>query len=135
MPQNVEISGINFDSAVPVMDREQIDMLLMVDDGEEDSTALVRELFDLFRGESAEKLQQIDAVCAANDAAELRRIVHFIAGSAGNLGLSYLCGFYRAVERALDVGTLTDLSACATPLRAAFEDACVAFRSEFGIEA
>lgn len=108
-------------------------MLLMVDDGDDDSTALVRELFDLFQGESSDKLKDLDAVCAAGDAAELRKIVHFIAGSAGNLGLAYLSGFYRGVEQAIDEGRLTELSHCAKPVRIAFEDACDAFSSEFGI--
>jgi hypothetical protein len=41
------ILGVNFTSDLPAMDREQIDMLLMLDDGE-DSTFFVRELFELF---------------------------------------------------------------------------------------
>ena len=133
MSQEFQIPGVDFDRSIPVMDREQIDMLLMVDDGDDDSTALVRELFDLFQGESSDKLKDLDAVCAAGDAAELRKIVHFIAGSAGNLGLAYLSGFYRGVEQAIDEGRLTELSHCAKPVRIAFEDACDAFSSEFGI--
>ena len=133
MSLEFELSGVDFDQSIPVMDREQIDMLLMVDDSEDDSTALVRELFDLFQGESAEKLKGLGAACAADDAVELRKIVHFIAGSAGNLGLSYLSSFYRSVERALDVGSLTELSPCEAPIRKAFVDACEAFRAEFGV--
>lgn len=133
MSQAFDLPGVDFDQSIPAMDREQIDMLLMVDDSEDDSTALVRELFDLFQGESAEKLKGLGAVCAANDAVELRKIVHFIAGSAGNLGLSYLSSFYRSVEHALDVGTLTDLSHCEAPIHKAFIDACEAFRGEFGV--
>lgn len=133
MSQHFDIPGVEFDRSIPVMDREQIDMLLMVDDGEDDSTALVRELFDLFQGESSNKLKSLDAVCAANDADELRRMVHFIAGSAGNLGLAHLSGFYREVEQAIDEGRLTELSHCAKPIRTAFEDACKAFSAEFEI--
>ena len=133
MSQAFDIPGVEFDPSIPAMDREQIDMLLMVDDTEDDSTALVRELFDLFQGESSEKLTELGAACAANDVIELRKIVHFIAGSAGNLGLSYLSGFYRSIEQALDVGTLTDLSHCEAPIRKAFVDACEAFRVEFGV--
>jgi HPt (histidine-containing phosphotransfer) domain-containing protein len=127
------IPGVDFDRSIPVMDREQIDMLLMVDDGEDDSTALVRELFDLFQGESADKLKDLDTVCAANDTEELRRMVHFIAGSAGNLGLARLSRFYREVEQAIDESRLTELSSCAKPIRTAFEEACAAFGAEFGI--
>ena len=133
MSQEFDIPGVDFDQSIPAMDREQIDMLLMIDDNEEDSTALVRELFDLFKGESVGKLLELSNVCAANDADELRKIVHFIAGSAGNLGLSYLSGFYRSIEQALDVGTLTELSPCEEPIRSAFADACEAFSTEFNV--
>ena len=133
MSQEFDMPGVDFDPSIPAMDREQIDMLLMVDDSEDDSTALVRELFDLFQGESADKLLSLDTVCAVNDTAELRRIVHFIAGSAGNLGLAYLSGFYRSIEQAIDVGRLTDLSHCEAPIRNAFTDACEAFSAEFGV--
>jgi HPt (histidine-containing phosphotransfer) domain-containing protein len=133
MSQVFQIPGVDYDQTTPVMDREQIDMLLMVDDNEEDSTALVRELFDLFQGESAEKLESLDEVCAANDGDELRQLVHFVAGSAGNLGIARLSVFYRGVEQAIDEGRLTDLSGCAAPIRTAFEDGCKAFGAEFVI--
>ena len=93
----------------------------------------MRELFELFQGESADKLNSLDAVCATNDAEELRRVVHFIAGSAGNLGLASLSGFYRSVEQAIDEGTLTELSQCAAPIRDAFASACEAFGAEFSV--
>lgn len=124
------ITSVAYDPNTPAMDREQIDMLLMVEDGE-DATSLVRELFDLFEGESREKLLGLDPVCESNDLAELRKIVHFVAGSAGNLGLARLSAFYRAIERAIDVGTLNQIADCAPPIRAEFEAACVAFRAEF----
>ncbi len=133
MSQKIDIPGVAFDPSTPVMDREQIDMLLMVGDGEDDSTALVRELFGLFKGESSDKLKSLDSVCAANDTDELRKMVHFIAGSAGNLGLAHLSGFYRGVEQAIDEGGLTDLSQCADPIRSAFEDGCAAFGAEFEV--
>ena len=135
MSLEFNIPGVEFDPSIPVMDREQIDMLLMVGegDGDEDSTALVRELFDLFQGEGVGKLKSLDAICAANDTDELRRMVHFVAGSAGNLGLARLSGFYRGIERAIDEGQLTDLSQCAAPIHTAFSEACEAFGAEFGV--
>lgn len=133
MSPKFNIPGVEFDPSIPVMDREQIDMLLMVDDGEEDSTALVRELFELFQGESADKLKTLASVCAANDAEELRKVVHFVAGSAGNLGLARLSGFYRGIEQAIDQGSLTELAQCVEPIQSAFREACDAFASEFGV--
>lgn len=132
MSEQPNIPGVDFDHTLPVMDREQIDMLMMVDD-DEDPTALVRELFELFQQESTEKLNTLEAACAANNAQDLRKIVHFIAGSAGNLGLARLCGFYRGVEQGIETGRLPELSHCAAPIRDAFDGACAAFRDEFSV--
>jgi len=126
------IPEVTYEAELPVMDREQIDMLLMVDDGE-DSTKLVKELFDLFRTESIEKMKPLENVCEAGDRGEMRKIVHFVAGSAGNLGLARLSAFYRAIEYAIDHGELVRIGHCAQPIRAAFESSCVAFTSEFDI--
>jgi HPt (histidine-containing phosphotransfer) domain-containing protein len=132
MPDKPHISGVIYKNDLPVMDREQIDMLLMLDD-EEDSTGLVRELFELFKNESAEKLKALESVCASGDAQGLRYMVHFVAGSAGSLGLTRLCQFYRAVEVAVATGELTDLSQCAAPIRSEFVYACEAFRKEMEV--
>ena len=43
-------------------------------------------LFELFVAEVEEKIADFDRVCAEQDVAAFRKIVHFIAGSAGNLG-------------------------------------------------
>ena len=67
MSQQFYISGVNFDLSIPVMDREQIDMLLMIDDSDDDSASLVRELFELFQRESSDKFKKLDEVCEAND--------------------------------------------------------------------
>lgn len=114
------------------MEREQIDMLLMLEEGE-DSTALVRELFGLFYVESLEKLETLDQVCQANDVAELRQILHFIAGSAGNLGLARLSIHYRTIENAIDTGVLTEITGGADQIRTEFETSSAAFKAEFNL--
>jgi len=114
------------------MDREQIDMLLMSDEGDPD-TSLARELFDLFASESATKLEALPEVCAQGDVQQLRNIVHFIAGSAGNLGLARLAAFYRAIECAIDQQQLTDISTVEPLVRCEFELAREAFRADFNL--
>ncbi len=114
------------------MDREQIDMLIMGDEGDVD-TDLASELFELFQTESTAKLDALTEVCAQGDALALRNIVHFIAGSAGNLGLARLSAFYRGIESAIDSKALTDLSACEEPVRLEFFCARDAFRTEFNL--
>ncbi|WP_269526576.1 Hpt domain-containing protein [Coraliomargarita parva] len=128
----MSIPEIAFDDSLPHMDREQIDMLLMVDD-DEDPTSLLRELFGLFEMEGKEKMESLHQVCVDNDQTALRKIVHFVAGSAGNLGLSRLCLFYRAIEHAVDEGRFSTIAHCEMPVLKSFEKACDSFRKEFEI--
>lgn len=133
MPETPQIEHVHYDRERPIMDREQIDMLLMSDEDDEGAvdTSLARELYELFETESTDKLGKLYDICARGDTQALRNVVHFIAGSAGNLGLARLCAFYRAIEQAIDEKSLTDISACEAPIRREFGYACEAFRSEF----
>lgn len=130
MKQLDQIPEVQIEELPPEMDRKQLDMLMMVDEGEGDAS-LVRELFGLFKTESEEKLQELSRACAENDETRLLKIVHFIAGSSSNLGLLRLACFYRALERALEAGRFNDLAHCEEPIRSAFEGACEVFRAEF----
>jgi HPt (histidine-containing phosphotransfer) domain-containing protein len=121
-----EIENVRYDISSPVMDREQIDSLLMAED-EEESKSLARELFTLYETESREKLAEIDRICRERDSDALRKLVHFIAGSAGNLGLTRLDAFYRGIEQAIDYGELDDFQACARLIPGEFERSCEAF--------
>lgn len=133
MSEAPHIDNVRYDTSAPVMDREQIDMLLMADDDEE-SSSLARELFVLYTTESSEKLTEIDQICRERDSDGLRKLVHFIAGSAGNLGLMRLSAFYRGIEQAIDEGRLEDYEACAKLIPREFELSCEAFRSTMGLD-
>ena len=89
---------VKYDSSTPVVDREQIGMLLMSDDPEE-VAMLAGQLFDLFVDEAEQKLADLDSVCAAGDVAAFRKIVHFVAGSAGNLECCGSRHFYAGSSR------------------------------------
>jgi HPt (histidine-containing phosphotransfer) domain-containing protein len=132
MPEAPTIENVHYDINSPIMDREQIDMLLMSDDGDP-QTSLARELFHLFVNESSAKLEPLPEVCATGDLLQLRNMVHFVAGSAGNLGLARLAAFYRAIERAIDQGRLTDISDVEAPIRHEFGYAREAFRADFSL--
>ena len=127
-----KIKHVHYDETCPIMDREQIDTLILGDEGNAD-TALARELFDLFVNESAAKLEALPAACAQGDLLELRNIVHFIVGSACHLGLVRLAAFYRAIERAVDEQQLTDITEVAAPILREFELAREAFRADFNL--
>lgn len=132
MSEQHTLASVTFDRDMPIIDREQIDMLLMVQD-DEDTTDLVRELIELFETESRAKLIELDKVCMIDAVVDLRKMVHFVAGSAGNLGLARLAAFYRAVEQAIDSGQLIELCDAAQPIRDEFESAIAAFRIEFDL--
>lgn len=127
-----QIEQVHYEANCPIMDREQIDMLIMGDEGDAD-TSLACELFELFSNEGAAKLDMLGDACARGDLLQLRNIVHFIAGSAGNLGLARLAAFYRAIERAIDEKQLIDISDCEQPIRLEFECARDAFRADFNL--
>ena len=124
------IKHVHYDETCPIMDRNQIDTLILGDEGNADTT-LVRELFDLFVNEGATKLEALPTVCAQGDVQELRSIVHFIVGSACRL--VRLAAFYRAIERAVDEQQLTDITEVEAPIRREFELARDAFRADFNL--
>ncbi|MBT62597.1 MAG: hypothetical protein CML13_05225 [Puniceicoccaceae bacterium] len=132
MPEAPYIKHVKYDENSPIIDREQLDMLV-VSDGREDDLELAGELFELFANESAAKLYALPEVCSQGDANQLRNIVHFVAGSAGNLGLARLSAFYRGIEQAIDEQRLTDLSEVEAPIRYEFEIARDAFRTNFNL--
>ena len=127
-----KIKHVHYDETCPIFDRDQIDSLILGDEGNADTT-LVCELFDLFLNEGAKKLEALPTVCAQGDVQELRSIVHFIVGSACHLGLVRLAAFYRAVERAVDEQQLTDITEVEAPIRREFELASKAFRADFNL--
>ncbi|MEM8868238.1 MAG: Hpt domain-containing protein [Verrucomicrobiota bacterium] len=123
-----EISGVEYDDSLPILDMEQLEMLVLVDEDDDASHELVRELYDLFSTESREKLEGLAEACRVEDRATVRKIIHFVAGSAGNLGLSRLCSFYRGIERGIDINSLIDLSSLAELAVQEFELASKAFK-------
>jgi len=127
------IENVHYNTSEPIMDSEQIDMLLMAEDGDE-ASSLASELFVLYYNESMEKLKSLPGICEKRDAEALQRLVHFIAGSAGNLGLMRLSAFYRGIEQAIDAGELEDYDACAVAIPQEFQLSCQSFRERFGLK-
>ena len=127
-----KIKYVHYDETCPIMDRNQIDTLILGNESNADTT-LVRELFELFVNEGATKLEALPTVCAQGDVQELRSIVPFIVGSACHLGLVRLSAFYRAIERAVDEQQLTDITEVEAPILREFELAREAFRADFNL--
>ena len=125
----LETSGLEFDSSTPIIDRDQIEMLLG-DDGDDGDLGLVIELFEMFCDEIDEKLSELDEACKNNESNELRKIVHYIGGSAGNLGMFRLSVYYRAIENSIDANELVDLSKYHSSLHDVYKEAREAYQKE-----
>jgi HPt (histidine-containing phosphotransfer) domain-containing protein len=121
-----EVATVNL--TVPVMDEEQLAMLQMVDQEEGEGGSLLGELFEMFESESGQRLEDLGSICARNDLEELRRIIHFVVGSASNIGLLRLSSYYRDIEQAIDTKQLADSAGAEVPILEAFKDSCNYFR-------
>jgi len=128
-----QITNVEYDLSCPVMDRGQIEMLFMTENSEE-LKVMVRELFEIFETEALEKMVELGPICRQRDVVKLSKLVHFIAGSAGNLGLNRMNAFFCGIEHALDEGRLEDFEAAEKMIRQEFEFSCEMFRKEFGID-
>lgn len=127
------IENVIYDRDAPLVDREQLEMLFMLDE-DDNSNALARELYALYRTEAVEKLAGLERICRERDAAALKNVVHFIAGSAGNLGLMRVSTFCRGIEAAIRDGVLEDYEACAKWIPHEFELSCQALEDFLGPE-
>lgn len=124
------IQGIEYDPEVPAIDEEQIEMFLMTDE-DEDETQVVRELFELFMKESDSRLPMLREHCADNNQPGVRKILHFIAGSAANIGLLRLSTYYRAIEYAIEGGSVGPFDAeSAERIIQHYEQGCEDYRAK-----
>tara|TARA_B100000989_G_scaffold21999_1_gene14472 strand:- start:1290 stop:1679 length:390 start_codon:yes stop_codon:yes gene_type:complete len=86
------------DESMAPLDAEQI-AILAPDNDNEDS--MLGDLLEVFIAESESRLAEIAQFCQAQDAQALRVPVHFIAGSAANLGAARISQLCRQVEVAI----------------------------------
>jgi len=59
---------------------------MLIEAGASESMELVRELLDLYEGESLQKLEELKASCAAGDYEAMSRSAHALSGSSANVG-------------------------------------------------
>lgn len=99
-----EADLFSLEPGLEILDQEQIDLLL---EACESDPAFMREVVDTFRSESEPKLKEIERQAASRDAIELRRAIHFVAGSAANTGLLRLSELCRRIETQIDEGVFS----------------------------
>ena len=76
----------------PILDAEQVAMLREAGEG------LLEDLIATFDEECEPRLDDVTQACGAQDAVALRESIHFIAGSAANIGLLRLAELCRNIE-------------------------------------
>lgn len=84
----------------PVTDVEQVELLTMA--AEEAGQEFWDDLIRTFETEVAPRFSEIRDTAQTKDAQGLRRIAHFVAGSAANMGLLRLSTLCRNIEREID---------------------------------
>jgi HPt (histidine-containing phosphotransfer) domain-containing protein len=82
-----------------VLDHEQLEVLSSIND--DDSDNVLAELITLFIQENEPRFKNVQECCQKKDATELRKHVHFIAGSTANIGLQRVSTLCRQVEKAI----------------------------------
>ncbi|MGF1449469.1 MAG: Hpt domain-containing protein [Opitutales bacterium] len=116
------------DESLTSVDAEQVELLNCAAEGME--AEFWEDMLTTFAQEVEPRFALIEQACTSEDAPNLRKYVHFIAGSAANLGLQRLSSFCRNVENALDDGIFTAYADCAPTLRHEYDDALNALRGQ-----
>ncbi|MGF1484953.1 MAG: Hpt domain-containing protein [Opitutales bacterium] len=116
------------DESVSLLDDEQVEILNMAAEGME--AEFWGDMLDTFTNEIEPRFDLVAQACANEDAPNLRKYVHFIAGSAANLGLQRLSKFCRNIETALDDGTFSAFGECTASIRSEFDASVTAIRAK-----
>lgn len=112
--QNPETEVIDPQSTEAAIDRAVIESLREL--GGEDEPGLVRELVELFFGDTPARIEALRGAVARDDFEEAQRIAHALKSSCGNLGATVLADLCRAIEDSCrrgsvdSVPSLVDLS-------------------------
>ena len=117
-PVELERTHFMLEEDISVLDQEQIEVLLEA--VEDTGPEFMDEIISAFRDECGPRLDLIDSEAAGRNDTELRKHIHFIAGSAANTGLLRLSELCRRVESQLDAGTFSHYDDTPTLVRFEF---------------
>lgn len=129
MEQISEIDGIEYDRDLPLFDGDHFSGVFDPENPDARKSLLL-EIFGLFREECGSRVEAVERFFGQAADTVYRENIHFIAGSAANLGMARLAGLCRGVEQAIIVGRTFDLSACRVALRREYESSCEAFSAD-----
>lgn len=111
---------------VPDLDTEQFAEIVEVTQGDH---TLIRDLLDTFQNDARTDLEQLGALAAQKNNQELKRIMHFIAGSAANVALERLSVLCRGVEDSIDADTFAEYTELEPVVLTEYDNACRAFEA------
>ena len=111
------------DENLPILDTAQIEMLREMGDD------LVTEILESFTEEVEPRLNTLEQRCAQRDEKQLKDDIHFVAGSAANLGLLRLAELCRNIEEQIKNQTLNTWDKIPQTVRDEYTTALEAFRA------
>ena len=114
-----------FDASL--IDTEQIEML--IEAGASESMELVRELLDLYEGESRQKLDDLKAHAATADYEAMGRSAHALAGSSANVGGKLVWKMAKQMENDCKEGRGETAAQAIQTLKATHDKTLIALRA------
>lgn len=106
----IEAEQFDMDPNVPYLDQEQLELLTMAagDAGFE----FFDDLISTFQKECSPRIEALQKECNEKNLSEIRRNVHFIAGSSANIGLGRLSKLCRNIEKQCDNNAFVGFESC-----------------------
>lgn len=100
---------------MPCLDTEQIELLSAA--AGDSAAEFYDEIIETFKSECDPRLDALVDACAAKNLNDIKRHIHFIAGSSANIGLGRLSKLCRNIEKQCDDGVFTEYDACTTVVK------------------
>jgi hypothetical protein len=119
------VSEITNDLATDVFDREQIDLLLSLDDG---AGAVLTEIVGEFFATSDQLRTQLERAVGEADLEATQRVAHTLKGASANVGATGLSGICGLLEVLAQDQSLEELMRQTTQFEVEYERACDALR-------
>jgi signal transduction histidine kinase/DNA-binding response OmpR family regulator/HPt (histidine-containing phosphotransfer) domain-containing protein len=110
----------------PPLPVDVLDAAILADLRREGGPELLRELFDLFRGDAPTLLRGLMAAAAEGDAPKLVKLAHSLKGAALGLGAQALAACCGALEEKVRAGVLDGVMGLAAEVERQFQRACAA---------
>lgn len=113
------------------LDNEQVELLSMA--AGDAGNAFFEDLIETFKNECTPRLERLGDAIAEKSLEEIKRHIHFIAGSAANIGLSRLSRLCRKIEEQCDENTFSAFDQCRQVVSSEVEISLVKIREQLAM--